>query len=138
MPSNSAVLDVITGWSGQRPEKMSQNLEAWWNQTAPGSSHSTLKFDPDGIDDLLTRLKQTFPSSPRPSEADFRSGGNIATVQDLADALQPVMSDAPAAAPSEEKSVVMKGVSRPASKAPPPRKRATSPRKKSSVRKRSK
>jgi hypothetical protein len=90
VPSNSEVLDVVESWSGKRPEKMSQKLEDWWNQTAAGSSHSSLKFDPDGIDDLLLRCKNQFPSSPRPSEADFRAGGNIKTAQDLADALQPV------------------------------------------------
>ena len=64
MPSDNEVLNVITGWSPKRPEKMSQGLEDWWNQTAPGSTHSTLKFDPDGIDDLLLRLKKAFPASP--------------------------------------------------------------------------
>jgi hypothetical protein len=101
MPSDNEVLNVITGWSPKRPEKMSQGLEDWWNQTAPGSTHSTLKFDPDGIDDLLLRLKKAFPASPRPSEADFRAGGGIKTVQDLADALQPVVSDEAMAPPGQ-------------------------------------
>jgi hypothetical protein len=69
---------------------MSQNLEQWWGQTAPGSSHSTLKFDPDGIEDLLKRLNKTFPSSPAIEAADFGAAGNVKTVQDLVDALQPV------------------------------------------------
>jgi hypothetical protein len=63
MPSNKAVVDVIEQWSSQRPEKMSQSLEDWWNQTAPGSSHSALSFDPDGIEDLIKRIKNAFPSS---------------------------------------------------------------------------
>lgn len=95
MPSNKAVVDVIEQWSGQRPEKMSQSLEDWWNQTAPGSSHSALSFDPDGIEDLIKRIKNAFPASPVVEAADFRAAGNIKTVQDLVDALQPAMvSDA--------------------------------------------
>jgi hypothetical protein len=92
MPSNKAVVDVIEQWSGQRPEKMSQSLEDWWNQTAPGSSHSALSFDPDGIEDLIKRIKNAFPSSPVVEAADFRASGNIKNVQDLVDALQPPMA----------------------------------------------
>ena len=95
MPSNKAVVDVIEQWSGQQPEKMLQSLEDWWNQTAPGSSHSALKFDPDGIEDLIKRIENAFPSAPVVEAADFRTSGNIKTVQDLVDALQPAMvSDA--------------------------------------------
>jgi hypothetical protein len=95
MPSNKAVVDVIEQWSGQRPDKMSQILEDWWNQTAPGSSHSALQFDPDGIEDLIKRIEKAFPSAPVVEAADFRTSGNIKTVQDLVDALQPaVVSDA--------------------------------------------
>jgi hypothetical protein len=95
MPSNKAVVDLIEQWSGQRPEKTSQSLEDWWNQTAPGSSHSSLSFDPDGIEDLIKRIKIAFPSSPVVEAADFRTSGNIKTLQDLVDALQPAMvSDA--------------------------------------------
>lgn len=97
MPSNNEVLDVVTAWSGKRPEKMSQNIGDWWDQTAPGSTHSALTFDPNGIDNLLERLKKEFPGSPRPSRADFRAGGNIKTMQGLADALQPIVARGPAA-----------------------------------------
>lgn len=89
MPTNKAVLDVVDQWSGDRPAKMSQSLEQWWNQTAPGSPHSTLVFDPNGIDDLVNRLKKAFPASPALQAADFRSTGNVKSVQDLVDALQP-------------------------------------------------
>jgi hypothetical protein len=65
MPTNKAVVDVVEQWSGQRPEKMSQGLEDWWNQTAPGSSHSALVFNPDGIEDLLKRLQKAFPAGVR-------------------------------------------------------------------------
>jgi len=124
MPSDNEVLNLIAGWSPKRPEKMSQGLEDWWNQTAPDSTHSTLKFDPDGIDDLLLRLKKAFPASPRPSEADFRAGGGIKTVQDLADALQPVVSDeALAPAPAVQKKAAIKKAKPVAKKkAAPPRK----------------
>ena len=94
MPTNKAVVDVIEQWSGQRPEKMSQSLEDWWNQTAPGSSHSALQFDPDGIEDLIKRIEKAFPSAPAVEGADFRTSGNIKNVQDLVDALQPaIVSD---------------------------------------------
>lgn len=100
MPTNKAVVDVIEQWSGKRPEKTSQNLKDWWNQTAPGSTHSALSFDPDGIEDLLKRLQNAFPSSPALVSADFGDSGNIKTVQDLVDALQPVMADAVTARPA--------------------------------------
>ena len=87
MPSDSAVLDVIKAWSGKRPSKMSQVLADWWNQTAPGSSHSSLPFDPDGISDLIKRLKKAFPRSPVIDSADLAAGGGISTVQDLVQAL---------------------------------------------------
>jgi hypothetical protein len=89
MPANKAVVDVIEQWSGQRPDKTSQNLQNWWNQTAPGSNHSALLFKPDGIEDLLKRLKKAFPGSPALQSGDFGDAGAIKTVQDLIDALQP-------------------------------------------------
>jgi len=136
MPSDNEVLDVITGWSGKRPEKMSQGLEDWWNQTAPGSTHSTLKFDPDGIDDLLLRLKKAFPASPRPSGADFRAGGEIKSVQDLADALQPVVSDeAMAPAPAVKKKAAIQKAKPVAKKKPAPTRKV--PRKKAVTKKKS-
>jgi hypothetical protein len=99
MPSNKAVVDIVEQWSGQRPEKMLQSLEDWWNQTAPGSSHSALSFDPDGIEDLIKRLQDAFPSSPVLEAGDFRASGNVKTVQDLVDALQPAMVGAAMDAP---------------------------------------
>ncbi len=127
MPSDNEVLKVVTGWSGKRPEKMSQNLEDWWNQTSPGSTHSTLKFDPDGIDDLLLRLKSAFPASPAPSEADFRAGGGIKSVQDLSDALQPVVADEAFVAPTPSAKKAAKRKAKPVAKKKPapPRKVAT-------------
>ncbi len=86
--ARTKILDITTAWSGQRPEKMSQSLEDWWNQTAPGSTRGALEFDPHGIDALLPRLKRVFPASPRPSEASFRGSGNIKTLQDLEEILQ--------------------------------------------------
>ena len=93
MPTNKAVVDVVEQWSGSRPDKMSQSLEPWWERTAPGSSHSALLFDPDGIADLVTRLSKAFPASPPLEASDFRSAGTVKTVQDLADALQPPIED---------------------------------------------
>ncbi len=92
MPSDDQILSVIQQWSGQRPPKMSQNLEDWWGQTASGSSHSTLPFDPDGIEDLVRRLQQAFPSSPALESGDFGSGGSVKTVEDLSQALLPAMA----------------------------------------------
>jgi hypothetical protein len=94
MPTNKAVLDVVEQWSASRPDKMSQSIELWWNQTAPGSSHSALLFDPDGIADLVTRLSKAFPASPALEASDFRSAGAVKTVQDLVDALQPPIEGA--------------------------------------------
>ena len=94
MPTNKAVVDVIEQWSGQRPEKMSQNLQDWWNQTAADSDHNALLFKPDGIEDLLKRLRQAFPASPRLESGDFDDGGTVKTVQDLADELQPAATGA--------------------------------------------
>jgi len=98
MPTNKEVLDVIEKWSGQRPPKMSQRLEEWWNKTAPGSTHSGLVFDPDGIADLVNRLQKAFPNPPHLEAADFKATGTVKTVQDLVDALQPTISAPPAAA----------------------------------------
>lgn len=91
MPTNKAVVDVVEQWSGQRPEKMSQGLEDWWNQTAPGSSHSALVFNPDGIEDLLKRLQKAFPAAPPLVSGDFGAAGAVKSIQDLVDALQPAM-----------------------------------------------
>ena len=96
MPTNNEVLDVIEDWSGQRPPKMSQSLEEWWRKTAPGSSHSGLGFDPDGITDLVNRLQAVFPDPPHLESADFT--GSVKSAQDLVDALQPVISNASTAA----------------------------------------
>ena len=98
MPTNNEVLEVIEEWSGQRPPKMSQQLEEWWNKTAPGSTHSGLAFDPDGIADLVNRLKNAFPNPPHLEAADFKATGTVKTVQDLVDALQPTLPPAPTAA----------------------------------------
>jgi hypothetical protein len=46
-------------------------------------------FKPDGIEDLLKRLKKAFPGSPALQSGDFGDAGAIKTVQDLIDALQP-------------------------------------------------
>jgi hypothetical protein len=98
MPTNNEVLDIIEDWSGQRPLKMSQSLEEWWNETAPDSSHSGLVFDPDGITDLVNRLQEAFPDPPHVESADFRATGSVKSVQDLVDVLQPVISNASTAA----------------------------------------
>jgi hypothetical protein len=98
MPTNKEVLDVIEKWSGQRPSKMSQQVEEWWNKTAPGSTHSGLPFDPDGIADLVNRLKKAFPNPPHVEAADFKTSGTVKTVQDLVDALQPTLPSPPTAA----------------------------------------
>jgi hypothetical protein len=97
MPTNKDVLDVIGKWSGQRPSKMTQQLEEWWNKTAPGSTHSGLPFDPDGIADLVNRLNKAFPNPPHLEAADFKASGTVKTVQDLVNALQPTFSSAPTA-----------------------------------------
>jgi hypothetical protein len=76
---------------------MSQQLEEWWNKTAPDSTHSGLPFDPDGIADLVNRLKKTFPNPPHLEATDFKSSGTVKTVEDLVDALQPTF---PAPAPA--------------------------------------
>jgi hypothetical protein len=95
---NKEVLNVIEKWSGQRPSKMSQQLEEWWNKTAPGSTHSGLLFDPDGIADLVKRLKKAFPNPPHLEASDFKSSGTVKTIQDLVDALQPTLPAPPTAA----------------------------------------
>ncbi len=93
MPTNKVVLDVVEEWSGERPDKMSQSLEEWWDTTAPGSTHSALSFDPEGISDLVNRVKEAFPASPPLQTGDFQSTGSVKTVQDLVDALQAPIAD---------------------------------------------
>jgi len=102
MPTNKAAVDVVEQWSGSRPDKMSQSLEQWWDRTAPGSTHSALLFDPNGIADLVTRLSKAFPASPPLEASDFRSPGTVKTVQDLVDALQPPIEDAAVSGPVSE------------------------------------
>ena len=87
MASDAAVLNALTRWSGNRPPAMTQVLADWWNQTAPGSSHSGIVFNPDGIADLIKRLRKAFPQSPTIASADLAVGGTISTVEDLVEAL---------------------------------------------------
>jgi hypothetical protein len=108
MPTNKEVLDVIEKWTGKRPPKMSQQLEEWWNKTAPGSTHSGLPFDPDGIADLVNRLLKAFPNPPHLQAADFKATGTVKTVQDLVDGLQPTVPPPPAVAPGA-KPIVARG-----------------------------
>lgn len=118
MPTNKEVLDVVEKWSGERPDKMSQSLEKWWDKTAPGSSHASLRFDPDGIADLVNRLKKAFPNSPRLKASDFKASGTVKTVQELVNALQP-------AVPSTAANALI-----PRAAAAPPKKRTTTTGKK--------
>jgi hypothetical protein len=114
MPTDNDVLYVVTKWSGARPDKMSQNLGDWWDQTA--ANHSGIgAFNPNGIDDLILRCQTKFPSSPRLSEGDLQSGGNVQDVQDLVSALAPsaVASDMPmAAAPARNKKAAKKAAAK--------------------------
>jgi hypothetical protein len=98
MPTNKAVVDLVERWSGKRPKAMNQNLEDWWGETAPGSNHSTLAYDKEGIESLVDEASETFPKSPSLTADDFRAAGNIKTLQDLVDALQPPMTIAATAA----------------------------------------
>lgn len=125
MPTDSQVLDQVENWSGKRPTKMSQSLEDWWNQTAPGSNHSTLPFDPDGIQDLVTRVDRAFPDADPIETEDLGSSGSIKTVQDLADALnQPVAKEVPALAAAKKKAPARKKKATAAKKKTPAKKAA--------------
>jgi hypothetical protein len=85
--TDTAVLEVITAWSGQKPPRMSQVIADWWVQTAHGSSHSSLAFNPDGIASLVGLLKKKFPNAPTLDRPDLATGGAIETVEDLVEAL---------------------------------------------------
>jgi hypothetical protein len=130
MPSEEDVLDVIEDWSGSRPANLSQNLEDWWNQTAPGSAHSAILFK-DGVLDLITRLQNAFPGSPQLQQGDF-VGGGIKTVQDLVDALQPAMQTAMAvrrvAVAARKILIPKKATKKPAAKRPTAKKRSVQKR----------
>jgi len=101
MPTNKQIVDLIEQWSGKRPDSMAQVLEDWWNETAPGSTHSALAYA-DGIDDLVKRIKKAFPPPPSVVAADFKSAGAIKTMEDLVDALQPVATRQEDSADSSE------------------------------------
>jgi hypothetical protein len=139
MPTNKQVVDAIEQWSGNRPEKMSQNLEEWWNQTAPGATHKALAFDPDGIDDLVDKLQKEFAGSPDLAAGDFKATGNIKTLQDLVDALQPVEADALADVPRAEKTIGARkgGIQKRTSKKGVGRKRKTHKQRKAHAKKKS-
>jgi len=80
----SRIAGVVEQWCGRRPERLSENLEDLWVETAPNSSHSSLAFDPDGITSILQELRAKFGSMPLRLE-DFQSSGKIKTVQHLVD-----------------------------------------------------
>src|SRR5258708_2836923 len=89
MSIQSRVVDAVEVWCGKRPDELSTVLKDLWDDTAPSSSHSALDFDPDGIDDLVQKLRSEFANPPKrrvtATAADFRSGGKIQTVQKMVD-----------------------------------------------------
>jgi hypothetical protein len=68
---------------------LSKNLSELWDETRPGSNHSSLDFDPDGIVSLISELHSEFKNPPKRSVTvtapDFRQGGKIQTIQKLVD-----------------------------------------------------
>jgi len=89
MSIQSRIVNTVATWCGKRPDSLSNVLKDLWDDTAPGSSHSSLDFDPDGIDDLIQKLHSEFASPPKrqvnATGPDFRGGSRIRTVQNLVD-----------------------------------------------------
>jgi len=87
MSIQSRVLNALESWCGTRPDQLSVVLKDLWNDTAPGSAHSSLDFDPDGIDALIQELHDEFSDQPQRQvtliAGDFRSAGKIQTAQQL-------------------------------------------------------
>lgn len=89
MSIQSRVVDAVEIWCGKRPDELATVLKDLWDDTAPGSSHSALDFDPDGIEDLVLKLHSEFANPPKrrvtATAADFRGGAKIQTLQKLVD-----------------------------------------------------
>lgn len=98
MPIRDRVNQVLADWCGADPDSIDQtmSLEEIWESTRdnPQSPHSAIPFQPDGVEDLLIRLRKEFtnPGADRKDTSGltpgcFKPSGDIDTVDHLVTAV---------------------------------------------------
>lgn len=96
MAVRDRVISVLEAWCGSAPADNTISLSDLWNDTRnnPNHPHDGIAFQPDGVNDLLDKLKTEF-RKPGPVRLDtsvlkttsFKPNGDIDTVNDLVDAV---------------------------------------------------
>ena len=101
--NDDRTLDVIEDWCGVRPGDFTKALIDLWEETRknPKRPHTSMDFQPDGVADLIDRLKREFRNPPGRritlTPPSFDPNGRVKTVSDLMDAV--AASDPLGAAP---------------------------------------
>jgi hypothetical protein len=90
---DTRTLDVLEDWCGLRPPNFTKALIDLWEETRnnPRRPHTSLDFQPDGVEDLIERLKSEFRNPPGRritlTPRSFDPNGRVKTVNDLMDAV---------------------------------------------------
>ncbi len=81
-------------WCGEAPDDQETTIANLWEDTRNGHvPHNGIDLSPDGLDDLRRKLDHEFLSNPPKkdtsalSNASFKPGGDIDTVDDLVQAV---------------------------------------------------
>jgi len=92
MTIRERVNNVLADWCGVAPEDQTISLEFLWISTRdnPQRPHSRTDFQPDGVQDLLVKLKTEFEkpgtvrkNTSRLTPGSFKPNGDIDSVNDL-------------------------------------------------------
>jgi hypothetical protein len=90
------VNEVLADWCGVAPDDQTMSLEVLWTSTRnnPARPHNGIDFQPDGVQDLLSKLIKEFkkPGKERKRVSvlktnSFKPNGDIDTVNDLVSAV---------------------------------------------------
>jgi hypothetical protein len=90
------VNDVLADWCGETPDDQTMSLEVLWTSTRnnPERPHDGIDFQPDGVQDLLTKLVKEFkkPGNERKKVSvlttdSFKPTGDVDSVNDLVQAV---------------------------------------------------
>src|ERR1019366_1172534 len=86
-------LDVLEDWCGVRPADFNQALIDLWEDTRnnPRRRHTSVDFQPDGVERLIETLKQEFRNPPGRritlTPRSFDPNGRVKKISDLFDAV---------------------------------------------------